>query len=129
MIIWSVTFAGRSHKDPGENETFGAVDFKSLCEMLGERMNEVTRIERCGSITLPDGNSSEVVRDEDAIELAWGIIANAYGGDWDTAPIAWRQAAKRWRDDYVGTTAWVAAREVEHDPNSRPPTPIQLGDN
>ena len=34
----------------------------------------------------------------DGLESAWGIIANAYGGDWDTAPPEWRKAAERWRD-------------------------------
>lgn len=33
-------------------------------------------------------------------ETAWGIIANAYGGDWDSASDVWKQAAERWRDNY-----------------------------
>lgn len=35
-------------------------------------------------------------------EAAWGLIANAYGGDWDQASEAsgWKQAAERWRDEY-----------------------------
>jgi hypothetical protein len=33
-------------------------------------------------------------------EYAWTIIANAYGGDWDSAPSDWRNAAERWRDHY-----------------------------
>jgi len=33
-------------------------------------------------------------------ETAWGLIANAYGGDWDKASSEWRQAAERWRDQY-----------------------------
>ena len=37
-----------------------------------------------------------------AIELAWGIIANAYGGDWENASEDWRGAAERWRNEYVG---------------------------
>lgn len=32
-------------------------------------------------------------------ELAWGIIANAYGGDWSQASPEWRKAAERWRDE------------------------------
>ena len=35
-----------------------------------------------------------------ALELAWGLIANAYGGDWDSAPEDWRKAAIRWRDEH-----------------------------
>ena len=38
----------------------------------------------------------------DMIDVAWGIIANAYGGDWDLASPAsgWKEAAERWRDEY-----------------------------
>ena len=32
------------------------------------------------------------------IELAWGLIANAHGGDWQNASPKWRRAAERWRD-------------------------------
>lgn len=34
-----------------------------------------------------------------SLELAWGLIANAYGGDWKSAPDDWRKAAERWRDE------------------------------
>lgn len=34
------------------------------------------------------------------IELAWGIIANAHGGDWSQETDEWRSAAERWRDTY-----------------------------
>lgn len=33
------------------------------------------------------------------IEIAWGLIANAWGGDWDHASEDWRKAAERWRDE------------------------------
>ena len=36
----------------------------------------------------------------DSMEVAWGLIANAYGGDWDTASPKWKAAAKRWRDEH-----------------------------
>jgi hypothetical protein len=32
------------------------------------------------------------------LEQAWGLIANAYNGNWDEAPPEWRKAAQRWRD-------------------------------
>ena len=41
-----------------------------------------------------------VVELEELAELAWGIIANANGGDWDKANTDWREAAERWRDRY-----------------------------
>lgn len=36
----------------------------------------------------------------DALEAAWGIIANAHGGDWLLANGDWQRAAVRWRDNY-----------------------------
>lgn len=37
----------------------------------------------------------------DHLETAWGVIANAQGGDWDRDGIpGWKQAAERWRDEY-----------------------------
>jgi len=46
---------------------------------------------------------AEVVRVQgaDAIEYAWGIIANAFGGNWEQATPEWRQAAEVWRDRYI----------------------------
>lgn len=41
-------------------------------------------------------------RDE-LLEAAWGIIANAWDGDWDRASVEWREAAERWRDGYHAT--------------------------
>jgi len=35
----------------------------------------------------------------DGIEVAWGIIANAHGGDWASASPEWRSAATRWRNE------------------------------
>ncbi len=42
--------------------------------------------------------SEELIRRFDALELAWGLIANGYGG-WENAPDDWRNAAIRWRDE------------------------------
>lgn len=36
----------------------------------------------------------------DLAEVAWGIIANAGGGDWERETKEWRTAAVRWRDEY-----------------------------
>lgn len=40
------------------------------------------------------------MNDLDLLEAAWGIIANAHGGNWDDTPEDWREAAERWRDQY-----------------------------
>lgn len=56
----------------------------------------------------------------DELELAWGIIANAGGGDWKTQTEVWQDAAKRWRDRYhvildlpPSDAATEAAREMQ----------------
>lgn len=36
----------------------------------------------------------------DHLDIAWGVIANAYSGDWENAPEVWRTAAERFRDRY-----------------------------
>ena len=40
----------------------------------------------------------EIERLQESEEAAWGLIANAYGGNWDQATDTWRAAAERWRD-------------------------------
>lgn len=40
------------------------------------------------------------IKVENSMELAWGIIANAYGGDWENATPEWKEAAERWRDEH-----------------------------
>lgn len=47
----------------------------------------------------------ERLRGSSEIELAWVLIANAYGGDWDEATDEWREAAVRWRDSFIGSGA------------------------
>ena len=46
------------------------------------------------------GDAEEITRLMNGMELAWGIIANAYGGNWDKADPGWRDAATRWRDEH-----------------------------
>lgn len=49
--------------------------------------------------------------DNNMLEAAWGIIANAFHGDWDQATPQWREAAENWRDAYH--------RTLDGDENSR----------
>jgi hypothetical protein len=37
---------------------------------------------------------------EELLHSAWGVIANAGGGDWKQESLQWQEAAKRWRDRY-----------------------------
>lgn len=104
MHIWSVTFESDIPHNPNDDETFAAIDIESLEMMLGDRWNQIVKIEKCGEITIPDGPQGwlDQRRNEDAIETAWVIISNGYGGDWGKAPTDWREAAYQWRDNYVG---------------------------
>lgn len=36
------------------------------------------------------------------LELAWGVIANAGGGDWTKETPEWQEAAALWRDNWFG---------------------------
>ena len=38
--------------------------------------------------------------EQDLIEMAWSIMANVSGGDWDKQSQDWQEAAGKWRDDY-----------------------------
>lgn len=43
---------------------------------------------------------------DDLLESAWGVIANANGGNWEDESPEWQEAARRWRDNwhqYLGT--------------------------
>lgn len=42
---------------------------------------------------------------DDAVEGAWGLIANVSGGDWTKQSEEWQAAAKRWRNKFVTGTA------------------------
>jgi len=56
--------------------------------------------ERCAHGVALNCKDCRIERLEDSEEMAWGIIANAYGGDWTLANKEWREATIRWRDKY-----------------------------
>jgi hypothetical protein len=43
---------------------------------------------------------------------AWGLIANAYGGNWQNAPREWQVAAARWREGFHGMLNTANAGEA-----------------
>ncbi|RLI67092.1 hypothetical protein DRO91_10725 [Candidatus Heimdallarchaeota archaeon] len=53
---------------------------------------------------------------KELLELAWGLIANAYEGDWDKAPesTGWKKAAERWRDEYHKPSANAPCENFSH---------------
>lgn len=56
----------------------------------------------------------------EALELAWGIIANVSGGNWNEQTVDWKKAAERWRDEH-----WHPALEALGARPDRPLVPIQ----
>lgn len=57
----------------------------------------------------------------DLLEIAWGIIANAGGGDWEKESKEWQDAAIRWRDTYFGSLSKVSKMSSEHPNVNRQP--------
>lgn len=55
--------------------------------------------------TLVDKNAGVI--DWEAIELAWVLIANAHGGDWELANDEWKAAAERWRDEQLPSLSLI----------------------
>jgi hypothetical protein len=57
----------------------------------------------------------------DLLYMAWTIIANANGGDWEAAEAEWRHAAEHWRDDFH---RWLDEHPaIPADVGSAPATP------
>ncbi len=36
----------------------------------------------------------------DCVDIAWGIMANAYGGDWEKADPEWVEAVRNWEKEW-----------------------------
>ena len=53
----------------------------------------------------------------DLLEYAWGIIANAYGGEWTEASKSWETAAYSWRNRYGGVLKKIALQNQENYPD------------
>ena len=88
QYVWSVDFSQTDDRDQRQ------VLMGQAMEQLRARVNTVAaEFARC----TPEAN---------LIESAWGIIANAGGGNWDRETAEWRGAAERWRDEFH---AWLDA--------------------
>ncbi len=94
---------------------------KAVEELVGKEPTEGS----CKNQDLPE----RFLRFEELIESAWGLIANAYGGNWDSASEAsgWKAAAERWRGVYHKTLPYSSSKtEVPVDAaEAAPPTPEQ----
>jgi len=52
---------------------------------------------------------------ENMLEVAWGIIANAGGGDWSKETEVWQAAAIKWRDKYHALNKTLRAMDAADD--------------
>ncbi len=58
---------------------------------------------------LAEAMAKRIVERLRLLESAWGIIANAYGGNWDDAQNKdWKPAAERWRDEYMSIITFLS---------------------
>jgi hypothetical protein len=64
---------------------------------------------------------SPSLRKADLLERAWGIIANAGGGDWDRETPDWKDAALGWRDEYH---AWLGKTSKQTTSQPAPPKEV-----
>ena len=71
---------------------------KAVHLLIGKYQPQVINIAQA----LDDAEREAVKPLMEELELAWGLLANAYGGDWNMASKAsgWKDAAERWRDRY-----------------------------
>jgi hypothetical protein len=47
-------------------------------------------------------SQTEVIKElQQLLERAWGLIANAGGGNWKTQSRQWETTAEKWRDDWI----------------------------
>lgn len=64
------------------------------------------------------------------LDTAWGIIANAHGGDWSKASDDWQEAATRWRDEVLpGLSNRNAAAPQGNYIENEPPPLVRLPDS
>ena len=55
----------------------------------------------------------EIVKLGNILEAAWGVIANAGGGNWEIETKDWQEAAARWRDNYHTQALMIGANYNE----------------
>ena len=81
------------HRPIGPSEAQKARDAERMSQLAVEAMKRQVK----AMLTDPTPATPD---EADLLETAWGIIANAGGGDWTTQTYEWASAAARWRSDY-----------------------------
>lgn len=87
------------------------VEARALAERSVRRLVEATAPGSIGAFAARDTAVARLAKAHVALDLAWGLVANAGGGNWDRESLEWKEAAERWRDEFWGEiTADVAKR-------------------
>jgi hypothetical protein len=83
--------------------------------MAPEWYVQITAKQLAGAAAVPVRilREEDAARMEEAINAAWVIVANAYGGDWTQASAEWKKAAEAWRDTYYNPPAEAILKAVE----------------
>ena len=64
----------------------------------------------------------------DLLMLAWGVIANTGGGNWDTQSEDWKHAAARWRDKWTEFNSYICSEYKGGKNGSTPISASSRGD-
>lgn len=74
------------------------------CKFLADSFERGEHIGASGTHGRPQAEGSATAVPADyLLDFAWGIIANAGGGDWNNETCEWREAAVKWRDQWEAT--------------------------
>ncbi len=79
----------------------------------------------CGTLETPETEveqamgriKAQIEQLQHSEETAWGLIANAWDGDWNLAGEAsgWKKAAEKWRDEYHKRLPQSIIKEAERE--------------
>lgn len=105
---WSLVKSPLQYLQEAVAEAIGSsVTDPSLAASLTDRvvakvepMMDLLRMYHSQEVDLASGALSQATAASEACEIAWGIIANAGGGDWTLESEEWQKAAARWRDEH-----------------------------
>lgn len=100
----------RQREQSGEPTMFGTPPwaqeaFDTAAQVAVDLRAEERKIIAATSKPLFDNDTDTVPRGSAAvraIDQAWGVIANVGGGNWGHQSNAWCEAARRWRDKWMG---------------------------
>lgn len=81
--------------------TFGeSPEDKINAANLGDMLAQAAGADITQATTYEDFRAMPIAKAMELLDLAWGVIANAGGGNWETEKKEWQEAAVIWRDRY-----------------------------